>query len=81
MAQWVKNLNVVASITAEVWIQFLAQCSELKDLALLQLWHRSQLPLGFHSLAWELPCATGTVIKLKKKCDGFTSAYLFILIH
>ena len=40
MVQWVKNLTAVARVAVEVWVQSLTQCSGLKDLALLQLWHR-----------------------------------------
>ena len=42
VVQWVKNLTTVAWVTAEVWVQSLAQCSELKDLVMLHLWHRWQ---------------------------------------
>lgn len=37
MAQWVKNLNAVAWVTGEVWVQSPAQHSGLKDLVLPQL--------------------------------------------
>ena len=47
MAQWVKNLTTVAQITAEVRVQSPVWCSGLKDLALPQLQHRSQLQLEF----------------------------------
>ena len=33
--QGVKNLTAVAQVTAEVWVWSLAQCSELKYLALV----------------------------------------------
>ena len=48
MAQWVKNLIAVAQVAAEVQVRSLAQHSELKDLALLQLQYRSQLRLRFN---------------------------------
>ena len=48
MAQWVKNLIAVAQGAAEVQDRSLAQHSELKDLALLQLQYRSQLRLRFN---------------------------------
>ena len=41
------NLTSEAQVTAEVRVRSLAQCSGLKDLLLLQLWHRSELRLGF----------------------------------
>lgn len=41
----------------------LAQC--IKDLMLLQLGHRSQLQIGFNSLAQELLYAGGAAIKKK----------------
>ena len=47
MAQWIKNLTAAAWVNVEAWVQSLTQFSELKDLALLQLWHMSQLQLGF----------------------------------
>ena len=47
MAQWVRNLTAEAWVPAEAWVRSLAWHSELKDLALPQLWHRSQLWLGF----------------------------------
>lgn len=31
LAQWVNNLTTAAQVAAEVWIQFLAQHSELKN--------------------------------------------------
>ena len=41
---------------------------QVKDPALLQLWHGSQLQLGFDPfLAWELPYAMGVEIKKKKE--------------
>ena len=43
MAQQVKNPTAAARVPANVWVQSLAQHNGLKDLALLQLWRRSQL--------------------------------------
>ena len=40
MLQWVKNLTAAAQAAVEVQVQSPAQRSGLKDLALLQLWHR-----------------------------------------
>ena len=40
---WIKNPTAVAWVAAEVCVQFLAWHSGLKDGALLQLQHRSQL--------------------------------------
>ena len=50
MDKWVKNLTAVVQVAVEVAFQSLAWCSGLKDLALPQLHHRSQLQLGgnFH---------------------------------
>ena len=57
MEQWVKNWTAVDWVTVEVQVQFLAQCSTLKDMALQQLQCRSQLwfrfspwPGNFHML-------------------------------
>lgn len=47
MAQWLKNPTALAGVSMEVRVQFLARCNGLKDLALPQFWHRSQLRLGF----------------------------------
>ena len=65
MAQRVKNLTAAAQIAAEAWVQSPAHPSGLKDSALLQLWHSSQLWLRLN-LAWECPYAAG-VATLKKK--------------
>ena len=43
--QWVKNQTAVTLDNVAVMVLSLAWCSELKDLALMQLWHRSQLQL------------------------------------
>ena len=48
MVQWVKNRTAVAWVTAEVWILSLAQCSVLKDPALLKMGCTSQLQLRFN---------------------------------
>ena len=48
MAQWVKNPTAGACVTVEVWVQFLAWSSGLKDLALPQLQCSSQMWLGFN---------------------------------
>ena len=48
MVQWVKNLTAVDWLSTEVWVLSLAQCSGFKDPALLQLWQKSQLWLGFN---------------------------------
>ena len=50
MVQWVKNQIATASVTMEFGVRSLAQHSGLKDPALPQLGHRSQLWLGFS--AW-----------------------------
>ena len=57
MVQWIKNTTVVASVAVDICVQSLAQCSGLKDPALLHLWHMSQLwprfsfwPGNFHLL-------------------------------
>ena len=39
MTQWVNNLTAVAQFSAEVQVQSLAWCSELKDPELLWLHH------------------------------------------
>ena len=59
--QWIKNPTIVAGVAVEAWIQSPAQRSGLKDLALPQLQHRSQLQLrispqpgSFHML-WVRP--------------------------
>ena len=40
---------------------------QVKDLVLLQLWHRSQLAAQVQSLAWKLPHATDAAPPPKKK--------------
>ena len=56
MAQWVKNpIAVALSFAAEGWAQSPAQCSQLKDPALPQLWHRSAAVAWIQSLAQKFP--------------------------
>ena len=43
------NPTEVALVAAEVQVPSLAQCSELKDLALLQLWRRLHLWFRFNT--------------------------------
>ena len=62
MVQWVKNLTSVAQIPVEVQVRSLAQHNGLKDLVLLQLWHKSQLCLGFSPWPGKLPYATGAAV-------------------
>ena len=56
VAEWVKNLTPVAQVTAEVWVWSLAWHSRLKDPALPQLQHRSQLRLKFNPRAGTSIC-------------------------
>ena len=51
-------MTVVALDTAEVWVQFLAQRSQLKNPALV---------IQIQSLTWELANVTGVAITKKKK--------------
>ena len=48
VAQLVKNPTAAAWVTEKVKVRSPAWWSELKDLALLQLWYRSQLQLEFN---------------------------------
>ena len=66
VVQQVKNLTAVAQIATEVWVQSPAWCSELKDLMMLQLQHKSQLLLGFNPWPGESPYAMGVAIKKKE---------------
>ena len=50
----------------------------VKDLELLQLWHRSQMGLRFKLLAWELPYAKGAAKNEKEKDKGL---FLFSYTH
>ena len=59
MSQWVKNLTSKAQVTEE------AQCSWLKDPALLQLQCRLQLKLGFSP--WSRKFRAPPVWPFKKK--------------
>ena len=49
------------------WFGVPTVAQRVKDLVLLQLWHRLQLKLRLNSLAQELPYATGVAKKGKKK--------------
>lgn len=52
MVHWVKNQTAATWVTAEMWVQSMAQYSGLKELAL------PQIQLGFSPLAQELAYAT-----------------------
>ena len=67
VVQWVKNPITMAWVAVELEVQSLAQCSRVKDLALLQLLHNSQLWLRFNPWAQEFLYATGAAIKIKFK--------------
>ena len=45
--QSVRYLTEEAQVTVKVWVTSQVLFSEVKDLALPQLWHRFQLQLGF----------------------------------
>ena len=62
---WHKGINSVSAV-AGTWLQSPALPSRLKDPALLQLWHRSQLQLGFHLWLGRSMCH-GAAKKKKKK--------------
>ena len=59
-AEWVNNPTVAAPVSAEVWVCSFAQPSGLKGLALLQLWRRSQLQLGFSPWSRNFHMTMGT---------------------
>ena len=44
MVQWVKNLNAVAQVAEETQVRSMAQCSGLKDPALLQCCRMDSVP-------------------------------------
>ena len=67
MAQWAKNPVAETGVTAEAWVQSLAQCCGLKDPALPQLWCRLQLQLGFHPWPQKLPYVYSGPIKKKRE--------------
>ena len=48
MAHWVKNLTAASRVAMEAKVWSLVPCSGLKKPVMLQLWHRSQLWLGFN---------------------------------
>ena len=68
VAQWIKSLTAAAQVSAEVWVQASAECSGLKDPALLQLPHRLQLQLRSAPLHTPLPGTSichGAAVKFK----------------
>ena len=67
MVQWVKNLIAMAQFTAEAWVQFLIQNSELKGSGIAAVVQRGSAAAGIPSLAQELPYATDAAIKNKPK--------------
>ena len=66
MAQWVKPTSV-AQVATEAQDQSPAQRSGLKDLALPQLWCRSQLQLRFNPWPWNFHMLQVRPLKKKKK--------------
>ena len=66
VAQWIKNQMAESRVTAEVQVPPLAQCSGLKDLALLP-WCRSQLQLEFHPWLRNFHIPRVQPLKKKKK--------------
>ena len=62
--QWVKNLTAAALVTVGAWVQSPTWRSWVK--ALLQLWLRSQLGLGFNPWPGDPPYAVGMAIKKTK---------------
>ena len=50
MAQWVKNPTTTAQVAEEAWVLSPAWHGGLKDLALPQLMHKSQLQVRFNPL-------------------------------
>ena len=64
MALWVNNSTAAAWVTAKARVPFLAWCSALKDLALPQLQHRSQLWLPFSLWPGNFLMPMGVTIKI-----------------
>ena len=71
VAQWIKNQTAVARVTVEAWVQSPARHSELKDLVLPQLQHRSKLWLGFKSWPRNFYMSWVWLFKKKKKVSEF----------
>ena len=63
VAEWVKNPTAVAWVAEKAWVQSPGGHSGLKNPALLQLWCKLQLWLGFNPWAWECPQAAGVAMK------------------
>ena len=63
MAQWVKNPNAAAWLTAEAGVPSVAHFRVLNDPALLQLRHWVASAARIQSLDRELPYASGVAIK------------------
>ena len=55
MAQWVKNLTVVACVTVAAWVRCLAPHSGLKELAFRQLGLAFNSWLGNFLMPWVPP--------------------------
>ena len=67
MAPWVKILTTVVQAIASVQVRSLAWHSGLKDPALPQLWHKSQLQLRFNPWPGNFHLLQVWLLKKKKK--------------
>lgn len=65
MAQWVSNLTAEVPAAVEAPVQSPAWCRGLKEPALPQLWHKSQLQLGFHPWPRELSHAADVTTEIQ----------------
>ena len=65
VAQWVENLTAVAQVTADAWVQSLAQHRGLKDLGVAIAVVLVAAVAQIQSLAREHPCAMGAARKEK----------------
>ena len=67
VAQLVMNPTAAAQVSMEAWIPSSAQCSRLKDLALLQLQHKLQLKFTCHPWPGNFHMPWVRLLKKKKR--------------
>ena len=69
-AQWVKTLTAVAQVAVEAQVRCPVWCSGFEGSGVAA----TVAVAWIQSLAWELPCAAGVAMKLKKTFEKVVSS-------